>query len=122
MARNLAGTTIPPGNGGVVPPSPNEWPVTYVDITGITNSLQAVITAPNHGFTTADIPVTQVDFSQVKGMKEINGKFGFITKIIDDNNFQVALDTSQFHPYSSGGFVNVNAGNAPYDPFQNLYP
>lgn len=122
MAKNLAGTTIPPGNGGVVYPSPNEWPVTYKVITGITNGLQAVITAMNHGFTNSDIPVTQVDFSQVKGMQEINGKFGFITRIIDANNFQVDIDTTKFHAYQSGGFVNVNAGNPPYDPFQNLFP
>lgn len=122
MARNLAGTTIPPGNGGVTFPSPNEWPITYRAITGITISTQAKITAPNHGFTNADIPVTQVDFSQVKGMSEINGKFGFITQIIDVNNFLIALDTSQFHAYTSGGFVNINAGKSPYDPLTNIYP
>lgn len=108
---------IPPS---VVFPSPNEWPVTYRSITGITKSTNPTITAPNHGFTSSDIPVTQVDFSQVKGMQEINGKFGFITSVIDTDNFTVAVDTSQFHAYTSGGYVNINAGNSPYDPLTNI--
>jgi hypothetical protein len=94
--------------------------VTYRAITGITKAVQAQITAPNHGFTSSDIPVTQVDFSQVKGMSQINGKFAFITKIVDDNNFLIALNTSQFSSYTSGGFCNINAGNSPYDPFSNI--
>jgi len=108
---------IPPS---VTFPSPNEWPITYRAITGITNSKNPKITAPNHGFTTSDINIVQVDFSQVKGMQEINGKFGYITSIIDTNNFTIALDTSFFHPYASGGFVNINGGNSPDDPFTNI--
>lgn len=108
---------IPPS---VVFPSPNEWPVTYRAITGITRSLQATITSPDHGFTDADIPVTQVDFSQVKGMQQINGQFAFITSIVDADNFTIALDTTQFHAYTLGGFVNINAGNSPDDPFTNV--
>ena len=51
MTRNLAGTGIPPGNGGVTFPSPNEWPVTVYAITAITRSPQAQITAADHGIT-----------------------------------------------------------------------
>ena len=108
---------IPPS---VTYPSPNEWPITYRAITGITNSNQPTITAPDHGFTTSDINIVQVDFSQVKGMQEINGKFGFITGIIDDDNFTIALDTTGFHSYTTGGFANINAGTSPEDPFTNI--
>ena len=111
------GRVIPPS---VVPPSPNEWPVTYRVITGITRAAQATITSLDHGFTSSDIPVTQVDFSQVHGMQEINGKFAFITNIIDEDNFTVALNTSNFHAYISGGFANILAGNSPYDPLTNI--
>ena len=110
--------SIPPS---VVPPSPNEWPVTYRVVTGITRGTQAVIQSPNHGFTNAsDVGITQLDFSQVKGMQEINGKFGYITNVINSNFFQIGIDTSFFKPYTSGGFCNINAGNSPYDPFQNI--
>lgn len=108
---------IPPS---VVYPSPNEWPVTYRAITGISRAVQAVITAVDHGFTSADIPITVVDFTQVKGMQEINGQFAPITSIIDDNNFTIDLDTSRFHAYTTGGFVNIQSGNSPYDPFTNI--
>lgn len=123
MAKNLAGTNIPPGNGGVVYPSPNEWPVTVHAITGITRTTQAKITAPGHGITltsTEDTP--KVDFTQVKGMFQINGQFAFVLSVIDANNFTVALDTSQYYPYTSGGFINVTAGMPPIDPFQNTFP
>ncbi len=110
------------GNGGVTFPSPNEWPVTYRAITGITKSVQAVVTSIDHGFTNAnDANITQLDFTQVRGMHEINGKFGYITNVIDQDNFQIALNTSSFSTYRSGGFANINAGNSPYDPFTNLY-
>lgn len=123
MAQNLAGTNIPAGNGGVTFPSPNEWPVTYRVITGISNGMQATVTSPDHGFTNAnDQNVTQVDFSQVKGMSQINGQFGYITNVVDTDNFQVGINTLNFYAYRSGGFANINAGNTPYDPFTNLYP
>lgn len=111
---------IPAGQGGVTFPSPNEWPVTYREITGITRAVQARITAPNHGFTSADIPETIVDFTQVKGMQEINGIFASLISISDDNNFIVNINTTNFHTYISGGFVNIMAGNPPFDPYANI--
>lgn len=123
MAKNLAGTNIPAGNGGVTYPSPNEWPVTVFAITAITRSPQAKITAPGNGITVSSTTSTpKVDFTQVKGMSQINGQFAFVTQVIDANNFLVALDTSQFSPYSSGGFVNITGGSAPDDPLTNLFP
>jgi hypothetical protein len=123
VTKNLAGTNIPPGNGGVTYPSPNEWPVTYRTVTGITNSTQPVITAPNHGFTNAaDQNITSLIFTQVKGMFQINGQCGYINNVIDTSNFQVGIDTSFYNKYTSGGLANISAGNAPYDPLTNLFP
>lgn len=123
MAKNLAGTGIPPGNGGVVFPSPNEWPVTVHAITNITKALQPIVTAPGHGITiTSGQSTPKVDFTQVKGMTQINGQFAFVTSVIDTSNFKIALDTSQYSAYRSGGFINVTVAPAPIDPFQNTYP
>lgn len=111
---------IHPGQGGVVYPSPNEWPVTYRAITGITRALQAVVTAPDHGFTSSDIPETVVDFTQVKGMQQINGQFAPLVEVLDTDNFTIALNTSAYHAYTEGGFVNIISGFSPYDPFTNI--
>lgn len=120
MAQNLAGRTLPAGNGGVTYPSPNEWPTTVFSITGITNQPNAIVTAPGHGITlspTASTP--KVDFTQVKGMFQINGQFAFVTEVIDEDNIVVALDTSQYYAYTSGGFLNITGGSAPNDPLEN---
>jgi len=114
---------IHPGQGGVTYPSPNEFPVTYRAITGITKGITTKVTVPNHGFTNAnDQNITQLDFTQVKGMTQINGKFGYILNVIDINNLLIGLDSSTFQTYTSGGNVNINGGNAPYDPFENIFP
>lgn len=122
MAKNLAGKNIPPGNGGVIFPSPIEWPVTSIAVTGITNAVTPTVTAPNHGFTQSGVPQYQVDFSQVKGMSEINGKFGYIVNVLNVNQFTIALNTTNFSAYRSGGFVNILASSgAPTDPFTNTF-
>ncbi len=122
MAKNLAGTNIPPGNGGVTFPSPNEWPVTTIAVTGITNALTPTVTAPIHGFIQSGVPQYQVDFSQVRGMSQINGKFGFIVNVLNTNQFTIALDTTNFGAYQSGGFVNIlSSPGAPTDPFTNTF-
>lgn len=123
MPYNIAGKYIPPGNGGVTYPSPNEWTVTCHAITGITNAGQAVVTAVAHGITissAAYASIPKVDFTQVKGMKEINGKFAFVVEVIDEDNVKVDLDTTRFTAYSSGGFLNVTAGASPIDPLTNV--
>ena len=123
MATNLAGKALPAGNGGVTYPSPNEWPVTVFAITAITNSGQAQVTAPNHGITVSpNLSTPKVDFTQVKGMQQINGNFAFVTQVIDANNILVALDTTRYMPYTSGGFLNVTGGSPPQDPLTNLFP
>jgi len=122
MTKNLAGTNIPPGNGGVTYPSPNEWPVTYVAITNIQRGLSTLVTAPNHGITfSAFVSTPKVDFTQVKGMEQINGKFGFVMAIVSNDEILVDLDSLQFSNYTSGGFINITAGSSPYDPLTNLF-
>jgi ubiquitin-activating enzyme E1-like protein len=122
MTKNLAGTNIPPGNGGVTFPSPNEWPFTYVAITNIRNGLTTLVTAPNHGIISSDLPQVQFDFSQVKGMQEINGKFAYVVEVVDINNLLFALDSTTFSPYLSGGYLNLLQWiSAPIDPFTNTF-
>lgn len=111
---------IPPS---VTYPSPNEWTITYVAITSIARGTQTQVTAPGHGINlTAGANTPGVDFSQVKGMKQINGVFGYVTAVADASNFTVAIDSTNFSPYISGGFVNKIAGSAPIDPLTNLFP
>jgi hypothetical protein len=123
VAKNLAGTTLPAGNGGVTYPSPNEWPITVHSVTGITKALQPIVTAPGHGITTTPLQSTpSVDFTQVKGMTQINGQFAFVVKVIDVDNFTIALDTTNYSSYLSGGFVNVIVSPAPINPLTNTFP
>lgn len=120
MATNIIGKALPAGNGGVTYPSPNEWPITVFAITGITQSGNAKVTATSHGITlspTASTP--KVDFTQVKGMWQINGQFAFVNQVIDADNIIIALDTSQYSPYTSGGFLNITGGSPPDDPLAN---
>lgn len=117
---------IPPS---VVPPSPFEWPETIRNLTGITKAAQAVVTSPNHGFTSQDIDVTTVMFLQVQGMIQINALPGVIQQVIDANNFIVNINTTSFNPYSGGGVINIDTGIPPVEqvgsqwfntPFQNI--
>jgi hypothetical protein len=123
VARNLAGATLPAGNGGVTYPSPDEWPITVHAVTGITNGRNPTVTAPGHGITLSSQQSTpQVDFSQVKGMHQINGQFAYVTSVISSSQFTIALDTSNYSAYISGGFINVLVSPAPIDPLTNTYP
>ena len=116
-------SSFPAGNGGVTYPSPNEWPVTVIDITAIQKGLNTLVTAPNHGITLSSTSSTpKVDFTQVKGMTQINGQFGFVTSVPNSNQIQVALNSSQFYDYTSGGFLNITGGSPPDDPLTNLFP
>lgn len=109
--------SIPPS---VTYPSPNEWPQTIRNITGISRDAQARVTLVSHGFTSSDIGVTILDFLQVKGMLQINGLPGTILSIVDSDNITVNINTTNFFTYTSGGYANIVAGNSPYDPFQNI--
>lgn len=115
--------TPTPGDGGVTYPSPDEWPVTYVEITGITKGSSTVVTAVDHGITLSSTASTPgVNFSLVKGMQQINGAFGYVVDVIDDDNIRVAIDSTNFYEYTSGGFIHKIVGSAPIDPLTNLFP
>lgn len=110
-------------------PSPNEWPATIRIISGITKAAQAQITSTAHGFTSADVNITSVDFLHVNGMIQINGLPGLILSIVDVNNFIVNINTSAFSAYTSGGYANILTGIPPIEtvgqqtfntPFQNI--
>ncbi len=119
----MVNPNIHPGQGGVTFPSPNEWPVTVITITDIQKGMNTLVTAPSHGITlSSDQSTPKVDFSQVKGMSQINGQFGFVISVPNVNQVVVALDSMQYNSYISGGFLNITGGTPPYDPLTNLYP
>lgn len=100
MARNLAGTSIPPGNGGVTFPSPHEWPNAVRLVSNITISPQATVTSYDHGFTNSqDSGKTIVGFHNIKGMIQINGIKAYVGNVINGNNFTILLDTSLFSAF-----------------------
>lgn len=115
--------TPTPGDGGVTYPSPNEWPVTYVEITGITKGSTTTVTAPSHGITLSSTESTPgVDFSLVNGMQQINGVFGYVVEVVDGDTIRVAIDSTNFYTYTSGGFIHKIVGSTPIDPLTNLFP
>lgn len=150
MAQNLAGKNLPAGNGGVTFPSPNEWPVTVIPISAIQKGMTTLVTAPNHGIIlspTASTP--KVDFSQVKGMFQINGKFGFVLSVPNVNQVVVDINSLLFYDFqppvdrtwasmtmqwqiadfawnyfitNGSGYLNITGGSPPDDPLTNLYP
>lgn len=110
------------GNGGVTYPSPNEWPITVHAITGITRSTNPIVNAVGHGITlSASESTPRVDFSQVRGMYQINGQSAYVTSVIDVDNITIALDTSQYSAYTSGGFLNVLVSPVPINPLTNTF-
>jgi hypothetical protein len=118
---------IPPS---VIYPSPNEWPQDLLKpITNITRDSNAKITITDHGFSNSNIGITFVGFKQVLGMIQINGINALIQEIIDENNFTVNIDSTNFYNYTSGGVLIVDSGLPPTQtqsfqtfntPFQNI--
>jgi hypothetical protein len=122
----MASNAVPPS---VTPPSPYEWPNTVRTITNITNAAQAQITSAAHGFTSQDINLTTVMFKQVLGMIQINAQPGVVQSIVDDDNFTVNINTTNYFTYSSGGVYIIDTGTPPVEtvgfqtfntPFQNI--
>lgn len=117
---------VPPS---VTYPSPNEWPNTIRNITGISKDREVNVTSVGHGFTSQDIGITSVGFTDVKGMIQINGLNGIIQSVIDADHFTVNIDTSQFFTYTIGGYLSIITGIPPIEkqsfqifntPFQNI--
>jgi hypothetical protein len=72
-------------------------------ITGITQAASAVVTVGSHTFVANE----SVYFSGVSGMTQINGLRGTITGT-DATHITVAINSSAFTAWSSGGTVNTN--------------
>lgn len=72
-------------------------------VTGISMAASAVVTADNV-FTAADYGVTQVTFSSVVGMTQINGLTGTVQSS-NATTFTVNINSSGFSAYVSGGLV-----------------
>jgi len=106
----MPSNAVPPS---VVPPSPNEWLSTVHTVTNITNARQAIVTAPSHGYTSADNGITSIMFKQVVGMLPINGMNAVIQQVFDANSFSVNINTTQFPLYRSGGVVITDTGEPP---------
>lgn len=72
-------------------------------ITGITQAASAVVTVGAHTFIVGE----SVHFTGVVGMTQINGLRGLITAI-GATTITVAINSTGFTAYSSGGTVNTN--------------
>lgn len=71
----------------------------FKTITAITQATRAQITASAHGFIVGDKVIIQ----GVSGMTEINNQYGVVTSVIDANTFTVAIDSTSYTAYTSGG-------------------
>lgn len=83
---------------------------TNLTITAITKGATTAVTAANN-FTSADENVTWVTFHNVVGMTQINTMRGLVITATDTGHFTVAIDSSNFSSYTSGGQANVITGS-----------
>lgn len=137
------------GNGGVTYPSANEWTVTVKPISNIAKGMVTIVTCPSHGITLSSNQSTpRVDFSQVPGMKQINGQFGFVLEVPNENQVVIGISSFNFSNYIApidrtwdsfttqwdeenvpwdyfatlrGGFMNVIVSPSPIDPLTNTF-
>lgn len=86
---------------------------TALTITGISKAVNASITA-THAFTDADVGVTTVTISGVKGMSQINTLRGVIQSVTTTTSFTVNINSTTFSAYASGGQANIITGVPPY--------
>lgn len=78
-------------------------------IQGITKANPGVINSDNHNLS----PGVSVAISGVVGMTQINGLIGVVT-VIDDDHFTMAVNTTSFSTYVSGGSVTPQLPGVPY--------
>ncbi len=87
-------TTDSKGNSSIV------WGKSITNITkGTTTSIQC----NSHGYSTGN----SVYFSDIVGMTELNGTTHEIT-VVDVNNFTIAVNSSSYSSYTSGGLTNLS--------------
>lgn len=87
-------------------------------ITGISQAASAVVTADNQ-FTSDDYAVTEVTFSGVVGMTEINGLTG-IVQSSTPTSFVVDIDSTAFTAYTSDGIAVYTPLTAVGDPVMGI--
>lgn len=78
-------------------------------VSGITQASSAVVTTSTaHGLSVND----SVHFgTDVGGMTQIRGKRGLITAVGDSTHFTVAIDSTAFTAFTSGGTINTQRQN-----------
>jgi hypothetical protein len=123
----MTSNAVPPS---VTPPSPNEWPQDLVKIiSNITRNSKARVTVVDHGLDSDSDGVTFVAFKQVQGMLQINGMDALIQEVIDEDNFTVNINSTNFSNYQSAGVIIVLTGLPPLQragfqyfnrPFENV--
>lgn len=94
----------PAARGGLVLETP-------LKITAITKASNAQVEVALHGYSIGQ----QVYFSGNEGMTEINGRFGIVQSVVDENHFTVNIDSRNFSDFtgSTEGAVNTDP---PADP------
>ena len=83
------------------------------NITGITNTTNAVVTAPNHGLVSG----ISVILNNVSGMTQVNGN-SYIITVIDANNFYLNVNSTSYGTYTSGG----SWYSSPYNGYTTASP
>lgn len=76
-------------------------------VTAITRAANAQVTAAYHGYSVGD----QLYFKDIPGMVEINDRFLTVVSVIDDNNFTLDIDSTNFSL-----FVNTDTGTVRVGP------
>lgn len=81
-------------------------------ITAIGLGATTQITAAYHGYEAGD----QVYFSGIEGTVELNGKFGTVLTVIDDDNFTVDIDSTGFSAFTADNGGTTRAAPPPPPP------
>lgn len=84
-------------------------PVGPKTITAITKATSAQVTATAHGLSAGQVAYV----ASVGGMTEINGQWYLVKTVVDANNVTLAVDSTNFTTYISGGTISPS-GDAGY--------
>lgn len=89
-------------------------------ITNVTQALDAQVTSADHNLVVGSI----ITIENVVGMTELNGNSYTVKTVIDEDNFNLVLDSTAFTPYVSGGtWTSTNTFNFTlFGSNQNPFP
>jgi hypothetical protein len=85
---------------------------TGLKVTNITKAANAKITAAYHGYSVGD----PVYLNSIKGMIQINDRFLTVVSVIDDNNFTVNINSTNFSTFTGDTGGQVNSAPPPPPP------